>query len=98
MIDNINADLVYRQKSVFPDGSIMEMIIWRVPAHVKGSKHPYKYRLYWGRDNVRIVGYDNERGKGDHCHLEGEEHPYIFVSVEALIEDFYREIDRRMPK
>lgn len=63
MIDNIGAKLIYRHKSIFADGSIMEMIIWSVPIPVKGSVHPYKYRLFWGRHGRRIVGYDNERGK-----------------------------------
>lgn len=96
MIDNTRADIIYRYKSVFPDGAILEMVIWKVPAPVAGSTHLYKYRLYWGRNNVRIVGYDNERGKGDHCHLDGNEHPYRFSSPEALINDFYAEIRKRM--
>jgi hypothetical protein len=44
---------------------------------------------------VRVVGYDNDRGKGDHCHLDGDEHPYTFVSVGQLIEDFIDEVSRR---
>jgi hypothetical protein len=98
MIDNVKAKLIYRYKAIFPDGSVIEMIIWTVPTPVKGSRHPYKYRLFWGRHGTRIVGYDNERGKGDHCHLDGQELPYPFISVETLINDFYAEIDRRMPK
>ena len=28
----------------------------------------------WSTPNSkRIVGFDNERGKGDHCHLDGQE-------------------------
>lgn len=97
MIDNVRAVLIYEYKSVFSVGSIMEMVIWEVPSPIKGSSHSYKYRLYWGRD-VRMVGYDNERGKGDHCHLDGEERPYKFVSVDTLLEDFYSEVYERMPK
>jgi hypothetical protein len=26
-------------------------------------------------DGVRIVGFKNERGKGDHCHIAGKELP-----------------------
>ncbi|UGX85416.1 toxin-antitoxin system TumE family protein [Phyllobacterium meliloti] len=96
MIDNRRADLIYRFKSVFSDGAILEMVIWKIPTPVAGSMHLYKYRLYWGRNNERIVGYDNERGKGDHCHLDGKEHPYCFISPEALINDFYAEIGKRM--
>jgi len=98
MIDNVKAMLIYEYKSVFADGSNMEMVIWEVPWPIKGSLHSYKYRLYWGRHDVRMVGYDNERGKGDHCHLDGKERPYEFSSVDALLEDFYSEVYKRMPK
>jgi predicted transcriptional regulator len=32
------------------------------------------------------VGFDNERGKGDHCHMDGKELPYKFTSVGQLSE------------
>lgn len=41
---------------------------------------------------VRIIGYDNERGKGDHRHFDGEETPYYFIDVDTLIEDFSQDI------
>ena len=63
---------------VFPDGSIVEMVIWKLPRPVAGSAHSYKYRLFFGRNGMRLVGYDNERGKGDHRHLDGHEIPYAF--------------------
>ena len=34
-----------------------------------------------------IVGFDNERGKGDHCHMAGKELPCKFTSVDQLLED-----------
>jgi len=33
--------------------------------------HCYKYRLVYIVDGVKVLGYDNERGKGDHRHLDG---------------------------
>lgn len=73
------------------------MVIWRVPRPIAGSIHEYKYRLYFGRDGQRIVGFDNERGKGDHCHLDGTERSYQFTSVDQLVADFLFEVSRRMP-
>ena len=35
-----------------------------------------------------MVGFDNERGKGDHRHMEEGERPYTFTTVEALVADF----------
>ena len=40
-----------------------------------------------------MVGFDNERGKGDHCHMRGAERSYNFSSVEQLIEDFNTAVD-----
>lgn len=94
---NMRAELVHQEKRVLPDGSIVEMVIWKVPSPLLGSAHSYKYRLYFGREGKRIVGFDNERGKGDHCHLGGVEQPYVFSSVETLVQDFLSEVFRRMP-
>ena len=38
------------------------------------------------------VGYDNERGKGDHRHLDGVETAYVFTSVEKLLADFWLDV------
>ena len=61
----------------------------------EGSKHSYKYRLFYGLSGKRIVGYDNERGKGDHRHLDGRETPYRFTTVETLVAEFLRDVARR---
>ena len=59
--------------------------------------HGFKYRLYFGRAGTRIVGYDNERGKGDHRHVLGREFSYRFTSPEQLISDFLADVeDARM--
>jgi hypothetical protein len=39
------------------------------------------------------VRYDNERGKGDHRHVNGTEEPYRFVSLSELLDDFQRDVD-----
>ena len=57
--------------------------------------HDYKYRAVYALDGVRVVGFDNERGKGDHCHLDGQDLPYRFSSVEQLVEDFIAAVDAR---
>ena len=43
---------------------------------------------------MRIVGYDNERGKGDHKHLGEMETHYRFVSVEKMVADFLAHVER----
>jgi hypothetical protein len=44
------------------------------------------------------VGYDNERPKGDHRHLDGVEAPYAFSTVENLVRDFLADVEKRRAK
>jgi hypothetical protein len=48
---------------------VKELVVWRVPQPVQPSGHSYKYRAVCAVDGVRVIGFDNERDKGDHCHL-----------------------------
>ncbi len=73
---------------MLPAGSIVEMKIWQVPETVPGSRHRLKYSLFYGRPGQRLIGYDNEHGRGDHRHVEGKQLPYTFTTAEQLIEDF----------
>jgi hypothetical protein len=66
-----------------------------VPEPVPGSAHSYKYRLAYIVDAVCRVRYDNERGKGDHRHLDGGEKTYVFLSLERLLSDFWRDVNER---
>ena len=90
----MKAELLQRDRYIFDDGTILEMVIWRVPKPVRGSRHAYKYRLFFGYPGNRIVGYDNERPKGDHRHLEDSEANYRFINVEILVRDFLADVER----
>jgi len=94
----MDAVLLERSKQVFPDGTVIEIVIWKVPEPVRGSTHLFKYRLYCGWNNERIVGFDNERGKGDRCHLDGKEYPYRFTTPDTLLDDFRAELLKRRPQ
>jgi len=89
----IKAQLVIRDRVVFDDGAIQEIVIWQVPSPVHSSDHVFKYSLFYGYPGRRLVGYDNERGKGDHKHIDGKEAPYTFSSIEKLIDYFMADID-----
>jgi len=41
-----------------------------------------------------VLRYDNERGKGDHCHVGNAESVYAFTSPEQLMADFEAEVKR----
>lgn len=94
MIANVKATLLQRDRFDFDDGTIVEMVIWKVPEPVEGSPHTYKYRLFLGRPDERIVGYDNERSKGDHRHVARREQRYEFKDVETLVRDFLTDVER----
>ena len=84
----------FYDRAEYPDGAIVEMSIWIVRVPVPGSSHAFKYSLYYGYPGRRVVGYDNERGKGDHRHVGDREESYRFSSVEALIADFLSDVKR----
>ncbi len=88
------AELVIRDRYVFDDGAIMEMVIWQVPDEVPASDHDFKSRLFYGFSGKRLVGYDNERGKGDHRHVEEAEEPYPFTTILQLLADFQTDVER----
>ncbi len=83
---------IYYDKQVLPDGAIVEMVIWQLPKPEAKRSHGLKYRLFYGKAGVRIIGYDNERGKGDHPHYGANEESYTFESVEKLIADFSSDV------
>ena len=89
----MKARLITRFKDITPEGGVIEVVVWRVPEPVPPSEHGFKYRAAYAVGGVRMVGFDNERGKGDHCHIQGRERPYRFVSVEQLVEDFIAAVE-----
>ncbi len=86
------AKLIFKDRYTFDNGDIVEMTIWQVPQPVPPSEHEFKYSLFYGRKGQRIVGYDNERGKGDHKHIRGQEMSIEFSSVDKLVEDFLNDV------
>jgi hypothetical protein len=90
----MKAELLFHQRIDYDDGAIVEMVLWRVPKPLPPSTHGLKYSLFYGRPGLREVGYDNERGKGDHRHLQGVETGYAFTTVEQLMADFWLDVRR----
>lgn len=90
----MKAVLLHHEKWAYDDGAVLEMRLWEVAQPVPGSNHRLKYSLFYGRPGERLIGYDNERGKGDHRHFDGEQERYPFVSVRRLIADFLADVDK----
>ena len=88
------ARLLLHERVVMDETAFAEIKIWEVPRLVRGSVHALKYSLALVADGICVLHYDNEAGKGDHRHdTEGRELPYTLRSAEALIEDFWRDVD-----
>jgi hypothetical protein len=86
------ASLIISEKLILPDGAIIQIRIWRLPRSSPERPHGLKYSLFYGKPGERIIGYDNEAGKGDHRHRRGTEEPYDFATLEALIDDFMSDV------
>ena len=90
----MKAKRIFYDKAVLADGAIVEMTIWQLPQATMERQHGLKYSLFYGHDGQRLVGYDNERGKGDHRHIGAVETRYKFVSIEKLVADFLADVER----
>ncbi len=87
----MNAIPVLNDKKVFGAGFV-QLVVWQVRELVPASAHRFKYRLVYVVDGERVVGYDNERGKGDHRPILGQEYPYLFRDIPSLLDDFWQDV------
>jgi hypothetical protein len=88
------ARLIIRERLVYPDGDLVEMVVWELPEPAPPSRHRFKYRLVYVRNGRRMFGYDNERGKGDHRHLFDQETEFDFLSIDLLVDAFVAEVEQ----
>ena len=54
----------------------------------------FKYRLAYIVNQVCVLRYDNEVGKGDHRHFGRRQSAYAFTTPEQLVADFQQDIAR----
>ncbi len=83
-----------RTRRNLTDEAFIEMVAWKVPAPVPGSDNDIKYRLALISDEICVLRYDNERGKGDHKHVGDSEARYRFIDFESLVADFMSDVRR----
>jgi len=92
---NVKAQCVRYEKLVYPEASIQEIVVWRLPSYTHERPHGYKYRLnYCLSDGTTLVRYDNRAGKADHKHIGGIQLPYEYKSLDELIRDFNHDVQR----
>ena len=90
----MKARLITRFKDMTPEGDILELVVWRLPSSLPPCSHYYKYRAVFIVNGERVIGFDNERGKGDHAHYQEREQPYQFTGIDPLIDDLITEVER----
>ena len=83
------------ERLILNSRAFVEITIWKLARPLAGSAHPYNYRLAHVVDEVCVLRFDNEAGKGDHKHLNEIEAPYQFTDLDTLQADFWAEVNSR---
>ncbi len=90
----MKAVALVRTRIIYSEGAFAELVLWQLPAPMRGSSHSFKYRLAYVVEGKCVLRYDNEAGKGDHRHDGGKESAYAFVGPDELIAAFQADIAR----
>ena len=89
----MKAKSLLKERRILSDTSFLDLVVWHVPQPVTGSSHHFKYRLAFVVDDVCVIRYDNEAGKGNHKHLAEVEVPYPFPGLRQLVDDFLNDVE-----
>ena len=87
------ARLLLQERWIVSESRFADVVIWQLPTPLPSSSHGFKYRLAFVVDEVCVLRFDNEAGKGDHKHIGVDEVPHVFTSLGQLVIDFWNEID-----
>ena len=90
------ATLIRRRRFKLEDGAIIEIRIWKLPYATIERPHGLKYSLFFGRSGERIIGYDNEAGKGDHRQYRTMEEKYQFKSLKQVLLEFELDVKKEI--
>jgi hypothetical protein len=61
-----------RERLILSRRAFVEIVIWKLPRPLPDSKRAFKYRLAYIANQRCVLRFDNEAGKGDHRHLDGD--------------------------
>lgn len=94
ILSNMGAQVLLNERRVLSESAFVEMVVWRLDEALPGSAHILKCRLALVVDGMCVLRYDNESSKGDHKHVGDKEEDYIFTTAEALLRDFWQDVDK----
>ena len=89
----MKAKNLLKQRIPRTNHSFVDLVVWEVVEPSSGSVHHYKYRLAYVVNDVCVLRYDNEAGKGDHKHIGNNEVACTFSTPAQLIADFWADVD-----
>jgi hypothetical protein len=89
----MGAEMLLNESRILSESAFVEMVVRQLARPQAGSTHALKYRLAFVVDGVCVLRYDNESGKGDHKHTGDKEMEYSFTTAEALLDDFWKDVD-----
>jgi hypothetical protein len=93
-----DAILIEDRKLLLDSGAIVQIKVWQLPEATEERPHGLKYSLFYGRPGDRVVGYDNEAGKGDHRHYREREESYQFTTYQNLLADFWQDVRKEIER
>lgn len=88
----MRAKLVNHLKVRDERGNIVETRMWQVST-TPDKPHGYKYSLVYIVNGVRVIGYDNGEGQGDHRHYGDKQQSYNFTTLKQLSRDFLADVE-----
>ena len=89
----MSVTLLLNERHILSENAFVEIVVWRLSSPLSGSRHGFKYHLALVVNGECVLRYDNEADKGDHKHSGGEEAPYGFTTPNALLDDFWNDVD-----
>jgi hypothetical protein len=94
ILSNMKAEELIRTRVVDAEIAFSEIVVWLLDKPLTGSSHNYKYRLAYVVNDECVLRFDNEAGKGDHLYFGSTESSYQFISIDQLLTDFNRYVER----
>ena len=97
IVSNMKATPAYASpRPAYSPSAFAELVLWQVPRPglAEARPTPSSHRLAYVVDEVCVLRYDNEGGKGDHRHYGETGRAYRFTTPDRLIADFQTDIAR----